>query len=337
MHILRYFLFPFSVLYGAIVLIRNYMYDIQFLKSKTYNFPLIVIGNLSVGGTGKTPMTAYMLKFLKEKYSVGMLSRGYKRKSEGFYVANERTTVEEIGDEPFQLFSNFPDAIIAVDADRRNGIQQLQNSEKLPEVLLLDDAYQHRKVQAGYYVLLTTFDSLFVDDFMLPTGNLRDTKNQAKRAACIVITKCPEGITEKDKERVITKLKPEAHQKVYFTSISYGDKIVGKAETLYLNSLQNLSFTLVTGIAKPTYLVNYLKEQNLQFEHLSYPDHHNFSDNEIAQLRKKEMIITTEKDYVRLQNKLNNIYYLPIETSFLGDEELFQRNLITFIDRFHKN
>lgn len=334
MQFLRYLLFPFSFLYGGIVCLRNYLYDIQVLKSTSYNFPLIVIGNLSVGGTGKTPMTAYILNLLQKKYKVGMLSRGYKRQSEGFYVADASTTMEEIGDEPFQLHTNFPNAVVAVDADRRNGIAQLQQRNKLPDVLLLDDAYQHRKVKAGMYVLLTTYDALYVNDYILPTGNLRDTKNQAKRAACIVVTKCPENLSETDKKAVIATLKPESHQKVYFTSIAYSNVVLGMEKEKPLASLKNTKFTLVTGIAKPEYLVSYLQSKGLQFEHLKYADHHNFSEAEIENLRKKELIVTTEKDYVRLQHQLSNVCYLPIATSFLEDEDLFATQLLSYIEKY---
>lgn len=328
MRIIRWLLFPFSILYGGIVWLRNFLYDVGVFKATEYSFPIIVIGNLSVGGTGKTPMTAYVLDLLKSVRSVGMLSRGYKRSSTGFVVAREGITMEELGDEPYQMHRNFPECVIAVDADRRNGIQQLKAINMLPDVLVLDDAYQHRKVKAGFYMLLTTYNELYVDDFMLPTGNLRDTINQAKRANCIVVTKCPDTLTGIQRERVITKLKPKSNQPVYFTTIAYSHQVIGEIGLKPLIEMNN--FTLVTGIAKPEYLVSYLKNAGLTFEHLQFADHHNFSENEIAELRKRPLILTTEKDYVRLSHKIENLYYLPITTSFLGDEEKFSQQLLSF-------
>ncbi|GLB52074.1 tetraacyldisaccharide 4'-kinase [Neptunitalea chrysea] len=307
-------------------------YDKGVFQSKSYNFPIIAIGNISVGGTGKTPMTAYVIKqFIKER-TVGVLSRGYKRQSEGFVLADEHTTAAIIGDEPFQLYSDFPEATVAVDANRQNGIATLEKLGVLPEVLLLDDAFQHRKVKAGFYMLLTTYNQLYVDDFMLPTGNLRDTKNQVKRADCIVVTKCPDDFSEEKKQQVLKKL--ATVKPVYFSKIGYSNTVYKVKEQLELEDLKERSFTLVTGIAKPAYLVAYLKNAGLHFEHLSYSDHHNFTDQEVQTLRSKELIITTQKDYVRLQDKLDNIFYLPIETLFIDGEQAFVFQLHDFVSKW---
>lgn len=332
MKVLRFLLFPITVLYGMVVWCRNLLFDYGILKSKSYDFPIIVIGNLSVGGTGKTPMTAYVLDVLGAAYKTGVLSRGYKRKSEGFVLADNAVTADEIGDEPYQLYSDFPEAIVAVDADRQHGIATLKEKNKLPEVLILDDAYQHRKVKAGFYALLTTYDKLYINDFMLPTGNLRDTKNQAKRASCIIVTKCPHNITEDDKAKVKHKL--GANQPVYFTTISYSDTVVNEHSEIPLKNFKDKVFTLVTGIAKPVYLVNHLKSEGLQFNHLDFPDHHNFTDKEIALLAEQECIITTQKDYVRIKDKISKVYYLPIKTKFLGAEEAFVNQLHEFISSY---
>lgn len=335
MKIIRYFLFPISLVYGGIVWLRNFLYDARVFKGTGYNFPIICIGNLSVGGTGKTPMTAYLLNFLKYNGTVGMLSRGYKRSSTGFVVANEGVTMEELGDEPYQMYCNFPESIIAVDSDRRNGISQLKQRNMLPDVLLLDDGYQHRKVTAGFYILLTTYNQLYVDDCMLPTGNLRDTVNQASRAHCIVVTKCPPDLSNHQKERVLSKLKPKPGQPVYFATISYANTLYGKNKDMDMNELSAQgTFTLVTGIAKPEYLVSYLKDRKLTFEHLNYPDHHNFSEKEIALLLNKDCVVTTEKDYVRLSDKLNKVYYLPIALKFLEGEEQFVKQLKRFVQSY---
>ena len=191
MILLRKILFPFSILYGIITAIRNYMFDVGFLKSYSFETPIIVVGNLSVGGTGKTPQIEYLIRLFSEKYQVATLSRGYKRKSEGFVLANASTVVEEIGDEPFQFFSKFKTIQVAVDINRKNGIEQLLSQPQKPEVILLDDAFQHRKVKAGFYILLTSYADLYADDWMLPTGNLREYRSNANRAQVIIVTKCP--------------------------------------------------------------------------------------------------------------------------------------------------
>lgn len=180
MTVLRYLLFPVAGVYGAVIFLRNALYDVGYFTSQSYDFPIICVGNVSVGGTGKTPMIEYLVRVLSPEYKVGTLSRGYKRQSKGFYVADFDSTAALMGDEPFQFASKFPQVVVAVDADRRNGILQLQERKLLPQVLLLDDAFQHRKVQPGFSILLTAFDSLYVDDWLLPVGTLRDTISQVK-------------------------------------------------------------------------------------------------------------------------------------------------------------
>jgi tetraacyldisaccharide 4'-kinase len=191
MIILRYLLFPFSFIYGWITTIRNFLFEKNILKSTSFEIPIIVVGNLSVGGTGKTPQIEYLIRLLSPKYKVATLSRGYKRKSTGFILANADATSELIGDEPYQLHQKFPNIHVAVDADRANGIQQLRSQKERPEVILLDDAFQHRKVKAGWYILLSSFDDLYFNDYVLPTGNLRESRKGASRADMIIITKCP--------------------------------------------------------------------------------------------------------------------------------------------------
>src|SRR6478752_5452103 len=196
MNLLRKILFPFAVLYGFITSIRNFLYDNNLLKSYSFDLPIIAVGNLSVGGTGKTPQIEYLIRLLSPKYKVATLSRGYKRKSEGFVLADETSNAEILGDEPFQFFQKFKNIQVAVDANRKNGIEQLLSQSEKPEVILLDDAYQHRKVKAGFYILLTTYDDLFCKDFILPMGNLRESRRGAKRADVVIVTKCPSTITK---------------------------------------------------------------------------------------------------------------------------------------------
>ena len=194
MNVLRKILFPFALLYGIITSIRNFLFDNGILKSYSFDIPIIAVGNLSLGGTGKTPQIEYLIRLLSPKYKVATLSRGYKRKSKGFILADATSNAEILGDEPFQFFSKFPTIQVAVDADRKNGIEQLLSQNIKPDIILLDDAFQHRKVKAGFYILLTSFDELFINDSIFPVGNLRESKLQAKRANMIIVTKCPETI-----------------------------------------------------------------------------------------------------------------------------------------------
>src|SRR6478752_1663867 len=206
MNLLRKILFPFAVLYGFITSIRNFLYDNNLLKSYSFDLPIIAVGNLSVGGTGKTPQIEYLIRLLSSKYKVATLSRGYKRKSEGFVLADETSNAEILGDEPFQFFQKFKNIQVAVDANRKNGIEQLLSQPEKPEVILLDDAYQHRKVKAGFYIMLTAYGDLYADDFMLPTGNLREYRSGANRANLIVVTKCPPNLSISEQENIKNKL-----------------------------------------------------------------------------------------------------------------------------------
>lgn len=316
MQLLRYLLLPIVPIYYVVTWFRNKLYDFGIKKSTSYAFPVICVGNLSVGGTGKTPMIEYLIRLLKSDYQLATLSRGYKRQTKGFVIADQNATANTIGDEPFQFYKKFEDVIVSVDADRVHGISELRSLENPPEVILLDDAYQHRKVKAGFYILLTSFDNLYTDDLVLPTGNLRESRQGAARANIIVVTKCPENLSEGEKQKIKDKINPLKHQHVFFASISYAEQIRNGVDEINLKNLTNRPFTLVTGIANPKPLVSYLTALHLQFEHLNFKDHHNFSENEIADLKQKPLIVTTEKDMMRLQpyfNKGDAIYYLPIE------------------------
>ncbi|MCX2681169.1 tetraacyldisaccharide 4'-kinase [Galbibacter sp. EGI 63066] len=326
----RKLLLPFSWGYWLVVFIRNYLYDIDFFKSEQYNFPVICIGNLSVGGTGKTPMTTYVSLLAAENYKTAILSRGYKRITKGFVLADEKATAKTIGDEPFQYYKSLKNISVAVDEDRRHGIAALQKQLN-PDVIVLDDAFQHRKVKAGFNVLLTMYGDLYVNDHLLPAGNLRDIRSQAKRADVIVVTKCPNDLSVDEQASIKQKLKPVNGQEVYFTSISYMDRVVFPSKKEPLDTLKDRKVTLVTGIAHPEPLVAYLKDNGLQFEHLRYADHHNFSDKEIALLKTKACVLTTEKDYARLGAYLENACFLPIGISFISGKEQFDDRIMEFI------
>ncbi|WP_228238793.1 tetraacyldisaccharide 4'-kinase [Allomuricauda sp. M10] len=315
LQLLRKIAFPFSLIYGLVVHVRNFLYYKGVFASQTYETPTICVGNLSVGGTGKTPMTEYLLRMLKDE-RVAVLSRGYKRKSEGFVLASRKSTVLDLGDEPFQLHRKFPDVAIAVDADRRNGMEQLETLVK-PNVVVLDDAFQHRKVKPTFSLLLTAFDNLYVDDWYLPTGNLRDAKNQADRANLIIVTKCPAGLTASERDAIGSKLQPKSHQKVLFASLNYADSVAdGKGQTLPLDSLKSKEIALVTGIASPKPLLQFLSVNGIQYKHYEFGDHHHFSAKDIESFQGHQLVLTTEKDFVRLEGKIDGLYYLEVAHHF---------------------
>ncbi|OAB76176.1 tetraacyldisaccharide 4'-kinase [Cochleicola gelatinilyticus] len=322
MKLLRKLLFPFSILYGIITWLRNFFYDIGWLKSTEFDIPVVCVGNLSTGGTGKSPMIEYLIELLQQEYRVKVLSRGYKRKTTGFLEVEVTHTASEVGDEPLQFKKKFPNIIVAVCADRRTGISKLKENA---DVILLDDAFQHRKVKPSTNILLTPFNDLYIHDYMLPTGNLREPRSGAKRADFIIVTKCPEGVSYAKLQEVELALKKKENQKVYFSKIGYDAMLYGVSEILPIAYLANKSFTLVTGIANPAPLVEFLKRQNFSFDHEKFPDHHHFTTSEIARLKQKDIILTTEKDYVRLQPSLQKfaLYYLPIKTLILREQSEF--------------
>ncbi|SRX74954.1 tetraacyldisaccharide 4'-kinase [Aequorivita antarctica] len=327
MNFLRKLLFPFSLLYGGITALRNFLYNKGCLKSKNYDFPVICVGNLSTGGTGKSPMIELLVSLLKDEYKIAILSRGYKRKTKGYREVLANNLVEEVGDEPLQFKKKYPEITVAVCEDRQTGIEKLKY---LADMVLLDDAFQHRKVKASVNILLTSFDKLYSDDCMLPTGNLREPKFGAKRADIIVVTKCPENISDSKIEEIKKKLKLTPYQEIYFSKIGYSSEIKNETESKPLSFLKNQRFLLVTGIANPKPMVDLLKNEGLGFEEKSFPDHHNFTTSEIERLKKHRLILTTEKDFMRLQPIANatEIYYLPIKTVILNEAETsFKRRI----------
>ena len=338
---MRYILFPVVPIYYLVTWLRNKFYDLGIKKSVSYDFPVICVGNLSVGGTGKTPMIEYLVNLLKDNHNLATLSRGYKRKTNGFQLANETSMVETLGDEPFQFYNKFKDnLLVAVDADRRNGIEKLKSVENAPNIILLDDAYQHRKVKAGFNILLTTYDKPYFKDFVLPTGDLREPRSGAKRADVIVVTKCPVSLSKFDKTTIVNHINPESHQHVFFSSIGYSEMVLSDNKTLLSGDktlkLEKLNyFTLVTGIANATPLVQFLKDKNLNFEHLNFKDHHNFTSKDVEELNKKEMILTTEKDYMRLKqygSLKSKLFYLPIEV-VIDENQKLDKLIQNFVTR----
>ncbi|WP_130736440.1 tetraacyldisaccharide 4'-kinase [Flavobacterium sp. J27] len=332
---LRKVLFPLAIVYWIITFIRNIFYDLGVFKSQSYALPVIAVGNLSVGGTGKTPQIEYLIRLL-DGYKIATLSRGYKRLSKGFILADESVSAKELGDEPFLFFSKFPNVLVAVDADRRNGITQLLVHK--PDVILLDDAFQHRKVRAGFYVLLTAYNDLFSDDYILPFGNLREPEMGKKRANLIIVTKCPEDLSEiaqiKIKQQLMAKDIP-----VYFSTIQYDNYLYSESAKLAVKE-RNESVLLLAGIAKPELFFDYLKKESDTV--LTFPDHHNFTADDVQKILKvaqARKIITTEKDFVRLKGKLpaNQLYYLPIQSRVINDEFGFNSKILNYVGKNTRN
>jgi tetraacyldisaccharide 4'-kinase len=346
----RYLLFPLSLIYGGMVWLRNWLFDKNILKSASFNFPIICVGNIAVGGTGKTPMVEYLIRLLQNNYKTATLSRGYKRKTKGFAIANADTTALEIGDEPMQFHNKFPNVAVAVGEERVVAIPQLLQAKPGTNVIILDDAFQHRPVKAGLNIVLTAYNNLFTRDIILPSGDLRDVKVSMKRADIIVVTKCKTGLSAEEKNAIIKEIKPLPYQTVFFTAITYTKPyhLFNKNEAA-INS--GSSVLLVCGIANPNPLKVFLAEQVHSYDMLRYADHHIFNSDDLADIKKhfekiqaaNKIILTTEKDATRLikfadELKDYPVYVLPIEHSFLFSEgEGFDKLVLEFIKSFTRN
>jgi tetraacyldisaccharide 4'-kinase len=308
------------------------------------------VGNLATGGTGKTPMTEYLISLLKVDFKTATLSRGYKRKTIGFAIADKDTTALEIGDEPMQFHQKFPDVTIAVGEERVVAIPQLLHQKPETEVIILDDAFQHRQIKAGLNIILTDYSNLYTRDFILPAGDLRDVRSSSKRADIIIVTKCKADISETEKKNIIAEINPTANQQVYFTTIVYGN-----AYHLFTKEVIDIehdySILLVCGIANPKPLKEHLAKHADSYDMLRYADHHIFHSNDLQDIRQhfkkinsdNKVVLTTEKDAVRLEKfeqelKDFPIYVVPIEHQFLFNEaEMFKDSITGFIKKSKKN
>lgn len=331
----RKLLLPFVPFYYVGALINKKLFDYQLRKSHSFAVPLITVGNLSVGGTGKSPMVAYLIELLQDKYKVATLSRGYKRKQKGFTEVNLSHTVLEVGDEPLQFKNNFPNITVAVDEIRKNGIEMLLQNQQPPAIVILDDAYQHRQVKAGLQIVLTSYNNLYVDDLMLPTGNLREPKSGAERANIIVVTKCPENLSEKKRNNIRKKLAPKPYQQLYFSYIKYSSYVCNSVQNLDIDAFLTEDFTLVTGIANASPLVAYLKARKAIFQHISFTDHHNFTSKELGRLTVFSKILTTEKDYMRLKHVAalkSKLFYLPIKCDIIEKKNAFENEILNYVE-----
>ena len=355
---LHYSLIPISLLYSIGIWIRNLFFDWGILRSETYPIPVISIGNLSVGGTGKTPHTEYIIRLLKDKYRIAVLSRGYKRKTSGFILATSNSSCREIGDEPFQMKNKFPDILIAVDANRRRGIQTLLSlpQEKKPEIILLDDAYQHRYVHPSLSIVLSDFHRLFYLDKLLPVGRFRESAKNINRADIIIITKCDKDIKPIDFRIIENNIKLKAHQSLYFTSIAYGEiapLFPTTVKSLNIDKEKNDEVLLISGIANPTPFIQEAKRNFPKVKSVLFADHHTFSKADFKKLNtifekmnsSNKIILVTEKDAARLMNNplvpeswKKYLYYLPITIQFRNKDnfdEIIKRHIITILKNYN--
>ncbi len=336
---MRGILFPFSLLYGIVVVVRNKCFDWGILKQASFPVPVISIGNITMGGTGKTPHSEFLIQWLKKNYRVALLSRGYKRQSTGFYEVSLESTAIQVGDEPLQIKHKFPDIIVAVDEKRKHGIEQLMTFHNKPELVILDDAFQHRHVKPTWNILLIDYNRPIFQDFILPVGNLREPANGKKRAHCVIVTKCPLNMSDYEMEKFKQGLNLRAEQHLYFTTFSYGDLTPvfnTYSGVIHESELRGASILALSGIANPDPFYRYLESLGItQLMKFEFPDHHHFTNKDFTALQQKfehieeskKYIVTTEKDATRMRTasgkellKKFPIYYLPVDVVFLKGE-----------------
>lgn len=350
---IKKWLLPLSWLYGFVVFIRNKLFDCGVFKQKSYDIPVICVGNITVGGTGKTPHTEYLIELLQSEYRVAVLSRGYKRKSKGFVLAGKDSTVDQIGDEPYQIKEKYPEVIIAVDSERKRGIETLlalPDNEK-PDVILLDDAFQHRYVKPSFSILLTDYNRLMTKDKLLPAGRLREPIHYAEKANIVIVTKCPDGITPLELRLLAKEIQVYPYQDLFYTFFRYGSLtpvFVEKGEELSLKKLQNKDVLIVAGIANPRPFFRKVKRYAKHAETMQYADHYQFTLKDISDIKsrlsvmgdKEKVIVVTEKDAARfrsmdgLDDEIKSaLYYLPIRVSFVNEEDkkLFNNKIVDHV------
>ena len=328
MFLIRKILYPISAIYFIITSFRNILFNYKILKPKKFLIPLIGIGNLSTGGTGKTPMAEYIFENFSEKFKLALLSRGYKRSSIGYIKSSSTSSPKLIGDEPYQIFKKFKNIQVAVDEKRVRGVNSLIRENKNLRGIVLDDCFQHRSISLRLNILLTTYNDPFFNDCIFPSGNLRESLNGYKRADIIVITKCPDNLKESEMEVFCNSINLLKHQSLFFTSISYNNSLFGTSN-IQIEELKKSKVLLVTGISNINPLIEYLNNKNVQFDHLKFSDHYNYSPKDISRIEKEfgdRIVVTTEKDYKKIKNlNLNNkLFYLEIKIRFLKNEVAFK-------------
>ncbi len=337
----HFILFPFAIFYWLIVVIRNILFDWQILSEKEFKTPIISVGNITVGGTGKTPHVEYLIRMLRKEFDIATLSRGYKRKTRGFILSSIDCKPDEIGDEPCQLKKKFPDTHIAVAENRVSGIEKLKKKIESLEIILLDDAYQHRYVKPGISILLIDFNRIITKDYILPVGRLREPAHEMHRANIIIVTKCPEKLKPIEKRIIQKEINPFPYQNLYLSTFSYH-----AIEPVFPNttnelefekpSFQNHTVLLITGIADSSQLKKYISGFTDQIIEIKYPDHHSFTKKDVDVItqsyrsiyEQNKIILTTEKDAIRIKNTNgfpeeieNNMFFIPIQVKFLFNEQ----------------
>ncbi len=337
MGFLRALLFPFALLYGLGVRFRNFLYDIGLFRSREFGIPLVSVGNLTTGGTGKTPHIEYFLDLLLQAgYRPAVLSRGYKRKRSGYQEASDPPDSKVVGDEPAQIKAHFPEVLVAVSKDRGKGIRRIKENHENVDVILLDDAFQHRAVNAGMNVLLTSHNRLYIDDQLLPMGRLREPSSGAKRADLIIVSKCPRDMRPLDRRIIVYKLDPLDHQEVFFSYVEYGEPYPVFSTSSPITFPSDHHFIVLTGIEDPEPLHEYLREQECEMEAIEKSDHHAFGQRDLHQVQKamdraqekKPVVLITEKDAARMKGSdLADafaelpVHAMPMKVRVHGDEE----------------
>lgn len=348
MKFLKALAFPLAIIYGIITWLRNKLYDLGIFRSHEFPLTVISVGNLAVGGTGKSPHIEYLVRLLKSRYRIATLSRGYGRSSSGFIEAGEASTAADIGDEPLQFSKKFGgEVVVAVDRKRVHGIKKLLELHPALEVILLDDAFQHRAVRPGLSIVLTDYNNIYLNDHVLPTGTLREFKKGIKRADIIMVTKTPAAFSPIEKRRLLKEINARPYQQVYFSSIAYGPLMSLKKTAVMDSPDHDMTVVLLTGIANPRPLEEHLSRYTKSIVPVRFPDHHEYSATDLARLQKifdniatgKKIILTTEKDAMRLQKPelaeaLENlpVFYIPIEVRFEEkDAEEFDKQILDHV------
>lgn len=355
---LKIILYPLAWLYGTVVFLRNRAYDLELLKSREFDVPVISIGNITVGGTGKTPHVEYLVNLLKDKYEVATLSRGYKRKTKGFRLVEKESLVREVGDEPLQIKNKFPEATVSVCENRVAGVEKLLEpaDEKTPDVVLLDDAFQHRRISPGINILLIDYNRQIKNDSLLPVGRLREGIYQMRRANILIFTKCPEEVTPIMRRILMNDVNLLPYQSLYFTRLVYGTlQPVFEAPEIKEENYRDVAchMLVVTGIASPKQMHSFIRKMGTHMEILDFPDHHAYGPDDIREIEKRfneikserKLIVTTEKDAMRfkdideLSDELKNaMYYLPVQIDFLEEEKKsFNKKILNYVGENKSN
>ncbi|MCL1821829.1 MAG: tetraacyldisaccharide 4'-kinase [Prolixibacteraceae bacterium] len=346
---LKLLLYPFALLYGLFTEIRNRLYDVKTLKSCEFDFPVISIGNITVGGTGKTPHTEYLLRLLSGNIQIAALSRGYKRKTKDFRLVETSSTVNEVGDEPLQIKHKFPMATVAVSRNRVKGIRRLMQEKPSPDMVILDDAFQHRRVLPGLNILLVDYNKPLAEDHLLPVGRLRENVVQSKRANIIIFTKCPAELTPIQKRILAKDMYRFPYQDIFFSTMVYDEIFPAFPEALpvsELGRLRDMSALGLAGIASPQYFLDYLSGKFRKVYPLTFPDHYAYTEKTISKIlhlfeemrHSRKIIVVTEKDLVklwemRLPFELRSVlYYLPMKVKFLAKEgQSFDEKILEYV------